>query len=409
MTAYNPGDIQVTELTIKGTDFKESFVSFDVYESIFAPGIIANITINDANDFIGNAKLAGGEDVNLTFQNPGGKQAEYKFVVNGVKDSSSPPGQKSKSYVIECVSKEAFEARSKYISKKYDNKQYDAMVKNIFEEFLKSQKKLDVEETKGLVKHVIPNQKPYHAIDMIRRRSISPENKSSSYVFFENRDGFFFKTIEQIFKDKNIVKTLVQDAAAGSDFFGAKGNNILSVQIPKQSGMSETIAAGNMNQDYRKFNFQTLTYKSTNVKNPDKGTSKGGSGERVPSSVKDKYGDQPSKISVTPTNNHRDLGQGSNPNIAEQTPAQRAYAESLASSTIKLKAIGDTDLKAGVMITANLLDKQQDTTAPGLDKALSGDFVISALRHMVSPPGTRPRYTCVMEIVKGSYNEDFSS
>jgi len=418
MSGYNPGDVEVIELKVtpnagQDVDFTRSFITFDIYESIFAPGIIAYITILDTNNIVNEVKLAGGENVSFAFSTPGGPTAEYKFVLNAIKDSRAPSGQKSKSYTLECVSQEAFDARSKYVSKKYDLKTYSEMVQDIFEsdDFIGSKKKIEVEDTKGMYRYVVPNTKPYQAIDLMRRRSISPENKSSSYVFFENRDGFFFKTIEKIFKEGKIVKEYVQNEAIGSDFLNANPNNIIAMETPQQGSMSKTIASGNMSQDYRTYNFQTLDYKTKNVKDPAKDTTTGGAStdNRIPNSLKDKYGkeDKPNKISVVPANNEKQLGAGRNTEIGMTSPIQIAYADALASSTVKISVFGDTDLKAGVLVKANLLQKSDSTAAPGTDTSLSGKFMVSALRHMVRHPGVKPRYTCEMELVKGGYEESY--
>lgn len=417
--SYNPGDIQVVELSVStnsggdSLDLAGSFISFDVYESIFAPGIIAYISVMDGKDMVGKAKLAGGEEVSFAFATPGGQPAEYKFVLNSIKDAEAPPGQHSRSYMLECVSQEAFDARSRYVSKKYELKTYSEMVQDIFEndEFIGSKKKLEVEDTKGMYRYVVPNTKPYQAIDLIRRRSVSNDNKSSSYVFFENRDGFFFKTIEKIFKDGNTVKEYEQNATVGSDFVSSNPNNIIALETPQQGSMSQTIASGNMSQDYRTYNFQTLDYKKKNIKDPAKDTTTSGAGpdSRIPQKLKDKYGkeDKPNKISVVPANNEKQLGAGRNTEIAMTSPKQMAYAEALSSSTVKISVFGDTDLKAGVLVKANLLKKTDATTAPETDTATSGTFLVSALRHMVREPGIKPRYTCEMELVKGGYEESY--
>jgi hypothetical protein len=408
MSGHNLGDVEVIELSIKGSSFEKNFVSIDIYESVFTPGIVANITINDADDFINNQKIAGGEEVSIAFRPPGMDTAEYKFIVNSIKDTSSPPGQHSKSYVVECVSEEVANARDKYVSKQYDNKQFSAMVDDIFKEFIKSQKKLDIEETKGMQKYLVPTQKPFQAIDMIRRRSVSPDNQSSSYVFFENRDGYVFKTIEKIFKDKNIVKTLVQDSAVGQDFLESKYNNILAVTKPQQMSITQSTSSGVHKAKYNTFNWQTGEYKQKEVETPEKSAKKGGSGERIPTSYESKHKDQFALQTVAPVNNERKVGLGGKSYIPEASPVQRAYADSLASSAVRMSVYGDPTLKAGVMITANLTKKDQNTTAPGIDSTLSGDFLISGLRHMIKPPGIRPRYTCEMELVKGSYEESFA-
>ena len=190
MSAYNPGDIIVSELNIKSVDFKRSFITLDVYESILTPGIVVKIMLLDPEDFIGEGKIAGGETVNLSFKSPGSSTAEYKLVINTIEKVQSTQSMKAKSYLLTCCSEEVHKARDKFISKSYEKKPLSDMVKNIFEEFIGSSKKLDIEETKGLHNFIVPKLKPLHAIDAIRRRSISEQNKSSSFVFFENQDQF---------------------------------------------------------------------------------------------------------------------------------------------------------------------------------------------------------------------------
>jgi len=410
MAAYNPGDILVAELTIKGADFKRTFLTLDVYESLATPGIIVKIAILDPEDFIGNAKIGGGEEVSLAFKSPGSDFITYKLVINSINNVQSTQSMKAKTYNITCCSKEAHTARDKYVSKSYEKTPFHTMIKNIFEEFIGSKKTLNIEETKGMHNFIVPKLKPFQAIDAMRRRSTSSENTSGSFLFFENQDGYHFTTIEKIFKDKNIIKTLVQNAATGSDFLGVKGNAILSVDIPEQMSTSKSISQGYFNQSYRTFNMQTNEYKiKDNIKDPDKGTTKGGTGERLSSALKQLHSDLAAKISVMPVNNHKDIGLNQKSGIPEQSPVQIAYADSIASSKINLSTIGDSKLKAGGMVTVNLLKKIALSTMPTADVTLSGDFLIFNCRHKVNPPGTvGPRYTCELQLVKGAYEESFS-
>jgi hypothetical protein len=410
MSGFNPGDIIVAELKVGIYDFTKSFLTFDIYESIYTPGIVANITILDVGDYLGDQKLSGGEPVNISFQPPGGKMAEYKFVVNKVKNASSPPGQHAKSYVVEAVSEEVMNAKDKYVTKVYDNKMFSEMVQDVFKEFIKSKKKLEVEETKGMQKYNVPLQKPYHAIDMIRRRSISPDNKSSSYIFFENQDGFHFTTIEKLFKDKKIVKTLVQDAATGRDFFSSKGGNIIALKAPQQMDVAKSTSSGSIKSEFNTFNMFTLDYKKKKKDKPENDTSKGaGIDARLKNDYISKHQDEPGYVAVLPVSNERRVGLGGKSNVPERTPEQVAYADALASSVMKLSVFGDTAFKAGHMVTANI-QKKTDTTKPqSADFNLSGDFLISAVRHMCQAPATRPRYICALECIKGKYEEDVNT
>jgi hypothetical protein len=155
---------------------------------------------------------------------------------------------------------------------------------------------------------------------------------------------------------------------------------------------------------------QTNEYKiKDNIKDPDKGTKKGGVGERLSSALKQLHGDLAAKISIMPVNNHKDIGLNQKSGIPEQSPVQIAYADSIASSKINLSTIGDSKLKVGGMVTVNLLKKIALSTMPTADVTLSGDFLIFNCRHKVNAPGTvGPRYTCELQLVKGAYEESFA-
>ena len=404
MAAFNPGDIIVNQLIVGKFNFTQSFISFDIYESIYTPGMVINLTILDPADYLGRQKLSGGEDIIISFNHPGGSEAEYKFIVNSIKGITSPAGQRAKSYVIEGMSKEIAYSKDKYVSKVYDNKQFSHMVQDVFKEFLKSDKKLNVEETQGMQKYVVQRQKPFAAIDAIRRRSVSPTSKSSTYVFFENQDGYHFITLEKIFKDRKIVKTLIQDAATGANFFSSKGGNIIALEIPQQMNIARSTAAGALNSEYNTFNMFTLDYKrKQNNKKPEDGANSKGVDNRIKKDYTSRHDSEPGFVAVMPVSNEKKVGLGGKSFIPEQTPVQKAYADSLASSTLKMSVPGDVRLKAGSMVTADLITKSDSTSPQERDYALSGDFLVSAVKHSCRPPGVRPRYVCALECVKGSY------
>lgn len=404
MTAYNPGDILVHSLVVNKLDYTKSFISFDIYETIYRPGMVLKLTILDPADYLGQQKLSGGEKISMSFNHPGGGAADYEFIVNRVENISSPPGQKSKSYTIEAISEEIFNSRDKYVSKSYDNKQFSQMVEDIFKEFLKSKKDLNIEETKGMQKYVVQRKRPYEAIDEMRKRSVSSTNKSSTYVFFENQKGFHFTTLEKIFKDKKIVKTLVQDSATGASFLATKGTNIIAVNIPHQNDLAKSTSAGVMNSEYNTFNFFTLDYKrKQNIKKPEDESKDKGVENRIKSEYVSKHDSEPGRISVMPVSNEKKVGLGGKSHIPEATPTQVAYADALASGVVKMLVYGDSRLIAGSMIEANLITQSDATTPQTGSFSFSGNLLITAVRHMCRDMNTRPRYVCALECVKGSY------
>jgi hypothetical protein len=405
---YNPGDIFVNTLVVNSPrgslELTKSFVKSSVFESIFTPGVVADIHILDTDDNLGNLKLSGDETVSFTFQPPGGQVANFKFALHKVEDVKSSTGaQKSKQYVLKCVSEEALHAKTNYVQKSY-NTQISSMVQDIHKNYMKSEKPLEVEETKGTQKILIGSHNPYKAIDMVRKRAVNNQNKSSSYVFFETRDGeqqkFKFSTIEKLF-DGSVVKDFKQSDTVGNSIYSQVDNNVLAYEVPTQLSSTDRIAVGGKRR-VATFNMRTHQYDYKD-KTPDPTSFKtGGTGTYDSSEFKQKYIDSP-KIppqNVIPV----DASSGTRPNtgIPESTADQQAYLGTLMQNAIKIRVPGDTVLTAGAMINANIPVKSSTTGSKENDPLLSGKFLISRIHHNIGGAGDRPRYTCSMEMVKGN-------
>jgi len=67
-----------------------------------------------------------------------------------------------------------------------------------------------------------------------------------------------------------------------------------------------------------------------------------------------------------------------------------------------MRVYGDFNLTPGSVVTINL-PKKIGTTGPREDdEMLDGNFLISRIHHDIGLLGERPRYTCVVECIKGN-------
>lgn len=410
MTGYNPGDILVDKLTVSSgrgsLDLAKAFVSASVYESIFTPGIVADINVLDQDDQLGQLKISGDETIEFSFSAPGGDSATYKLALHKLDDVKSSTGaQKSKTYILKCVSEEALHSKTNHVQKSY-NTQIHEMVKDMHKTYMKSEKELIIDdETKGKQKIIIPSNNPYKAVDTVRRRSVSSENKSSSYVFFETRDGgdqkFKFTTIEKMFEGSS-VKTFQQSDAVGNDINSQVDNNIIAYEVPKQLSSTDRIEVGGKRR-ISQFNFRTHKYETKDT-TPDTTSFKtGGTGSYDSGDFKNKYTESakipPQSIIPVDTSARPKTG------LPETAADQQAYIATLMQNAMKIRVPGDAKLKAGDLITANIPVKSSTTENKENDKQLSGDFLITRMHHKIDGAEARPRYTCVMEIVKGNPQE----
>lgn len=403
-----PGDITVKKFTISSDrgslDLAKSFVSASIYESIFTPGIIIDIEVLDTDDQIGQLKISGDETVDIHFETPGGANSKYKLGISHLSEvKGNTASIKHKTYKINTVSKEALKAKNNYVEKTFST-QISDIVKTIHKEYLQSDKKIEVEETKGKQDIKISHKNPYEAIEMVMKRAVSNENKSSLFVFFETRSGseqiFKFTTVEKLFKGSS-VKTFNQSDAINTSVKNQTDNQIFGVETPNQFNAVDRIAVGGQVK-VATFNFRTWEYTTNTVTKKSTDYKTGGSKSLDSSKFTQEYreaqGQAKPRLLLVPV----DTSQRAKTSIPTYIADRQNFASTLMQGTVKIRVPGDLKLKAGDVVTANLPAKKGTTENVKNDPMLSGKFLVSRIHHDIGKAGEKPRYTCVIELLKGN-------
>jgi hypothetical protein len=407
---YRPGDVEVVNLTIssdRGTiDLASSFNGASIYESIFTPGIVCDIQVIDMNDLLGQVTLVGDETVVFEIYVMGSQRAQYQFALHELSELENVGSQKGKSYTLKCVSEEAMYAKTNFVQKSY-NQLCSEMVQDIHTNYLKSSKPLELENTKASQKILIPNRNPYEAINLIKKRSVSAEQRSSFYVYFENRKNeeqtFNFVTIEKLFASDPIKDFQMSDAI-NTTIYARGDDNIIAFKVPNQFSSIDRITYGGPRR-VSTFNFTTWDYQAQNIDTNDSAfTAVGGSGTMNSTAFRNKYfrSDLPQQ-SMIPV----DISQRPETFIPESTPDTQALIALMMQNSIKIRVIGDTVLTAGVTINCELPNRSSFTGQTAEDPLISGKVLITRLHHKIGLASDRPRYTCVVEGVKGRYEDSF--
>ena len=375
-----------------------------IYESIFTPGIIADIVVMDTSDLLGTLRFSGDEQLFFDAKTPNGQRCTFMLHVYMLSELQSMGAQKAKMYTLNCVSQEALFAKTNYVQKAY----YDLcsnIVQDIHKTYLNSSKTLTVEQTRAAQNLVIAQRNPYDAISMVRKRAVSATNKSSLYTYFESRANnnqiFKFVTLESLF-GQSIVKSFQQSDAINVDLMASKDNNIISYQIPNQFSAIDRITYGGQRKIV-KFNTTTQQYETTIVTTNDTDYKTGGSNSSdVSTFFKNLFGksNNPPQSMIP-----EDISQRALTYIPETSADQQAYLSIMLQNTMKIKVYGDLALTAGVMINCTIPDKQNFTGAPKADPLMTGNFLISRIHHRIGYIQERPRYTCTIECLKGNFNE----
>jgi hypothetical protein len=402
--SYQSGDFTIERMSITSSranlDISSIFLSASIYESIFTPGTVCDIEVLDTQDLLGTVKLLGDETVNFTYSIPGTVTGDFRFALYELGEIEMTGAQKGKKYKLKCVSEEAMYAKTNYVQKSY-NQLCSEMIEDVHTNYLRSQKPIIVEQTKTPQKIVVPHMSPFRAIEMIRKRSVSADNKSPLYVYFENRQNeqqaYNFVTIEKLFS-QSIVKSFEQ-SALNIDYAAREDNNIISFKIPTQFKSIENIQYGGPRK-ITTFNFTTWQFESKIVEPKPSEYSLGGESSNITSDFENKYFD--SKIppqSIIPV----DISQRPVTNIPEHTGDLQVYLAALMQNAMKIRVPGDTLLTAGQMIECTIPNKKGFTGESEEDPLMTGNFLISRIHHKIGEFGERPRYTCVIECIKGAY------
>ena len=203
---------QITSTVHPGTfvDIAPGIVNFRYYESILQDGVKASVMFSDAGNSI-NGKtvmeglpLTGSEFFNIKFQDNNGNKIEQKMVVTNPLPVSE---ETTKSMVVCTLVSEAYAKNDNTaIFDRFDGKISDH-VRTILtnENYLATEKELDIEETSNELSEFGYRRKPYYMLNSFAKKSVTAGGNGmvAGYFFFETADKMVFKSIDSLF-DQNI-------------------------------------------------------------------------------------------------------------------------------------------------------------------------------------------------------------
>jgi hypothetical protein len=198
--------------------------TLEYYESIYSSTASANITLNDAAGFYQSAGLKGGEDVSFSFGARNVDSIKMNFKVGSLGDRTRAKDNQDM-YMITCVPQEFIEQNQKEIVKAYKEKKVSEMTKDFHEEYVKESNTLKKdlvtnEETEGKQNYFGTGRSPVTAIRWAGKEGKSSEGKASNYVYYQDRDGYHFRTI-----DKMLQSSVAEELSYSAQNIGAAGGD----------------------------------------------------------------------------------------------------------------------------------------------------------------------------------------
>ena len=402
MTNYEVGDVIIKDITLSNKNTKaqinpsDQIKSIDIYEDFNSPTLYAEISFDDRIGLINDFPIIGEELFEITFQTPGlSYPTTYKFNTYALSDVQQQMNGKGYTYTLKCVSIEQLTQSNINIVHSY-NETINDIVNNIFTRYLATDKIVDIDPCKGNETIVFPKVPPFVAIDIIRKRAVHPKYVSSSFVFFENQDGFNFKCIEQMMEDGK--------AKIGSKKFyyfsnGQKDKNtealmfrsIIEYENIGRTDLTDTIQQGGIKNRVKTFDIFSKKVSDTTFDMTQKFSQMVGSDKKntlniSESMIKD-FANEPTFNFFIPKDTNR------KENFLENMMGARlAYQKLFNSNFVRAYIPGDSSIKAGDVIELNLPKASGTTEAKGTDDLVDGNYIVTRLRHNITTVGKTKHY-----------------
>ncbi len=408
------GDVNIEKATLvtpKGVfqNVTGQILSIKVFEDIFSPFITGSLVLKDSFDYHSMLPLLGEEFLELALNTPtipGGK-LKGTFHVYKMNEKINY-GDRSTVYELSFISVESLVDTNKKLSKVFSGKISDIVSTFIYDPIdgLESKKKFLLENTRNTIKYVSPYWSPVKNLTFLADNSIS-ETQSPSFLFFENRDGFNFRSLEKLYEGP-VQQKFIMDRYTRDDFpMGGNALNILedykrigTVEYSTNYDYMDRLRSGMLSSklisyDSTKKTYTVKNYSARNRFDSQKHLNKN------PNFSKDVIARASSNHILFPRafETFTSFGDTTNSKILQERISFMKMAES---QKITITVPGRMDYTVGMVVDVTIFKRQpvrkSDRQDELIDPIHSGKYLIAAIGHTVKPTG----HDCVIELIKDS-------
>lgn len=410
------GDVQIKEVQFNSLNGQTAnvtaqVVGIEIYEDLFSPFMTVSIVLRESVDYINLFPFVGEEFVDIEIVTPDiDRTIKGRFYIYKITDREYTK-EKEVVYAVKAISQEFLADANSKINKGFTGN-ISELAKTLLEkEGLNTRKKVNVDPSINTTKFVANYWNPTKCLFFLATAAIDA-NKSPSFLFFENRDGFNFKSIDQLltrkpyqeFKKDNYSRSLQNDGVASIKDPTEDFKRIIEMSVPVVTDYMQDIQSGKIKS--RMLSYDLLTKKYT-VKDY---------------SIK-KDEDKPTWLNDNPAYSKYALANAASTlinlpkyynnfsNIVDVTNARTvqrrlSFFQMLNTHKVNIQVFGRTDYTVGQVVSLDIPKATQlfKNESDPRDLILSGKYIVSAINHSI----TRESHTCNMELVKNSVLVDLS-
>jgi hypothetical protein len=407
--------IEIISATGYGMEVSNQVVALEIYEDLWSPFISGVLALKDSLDLANLFPFVGEEFVNIKIHTPSftgkDKIIDDQFVIYKMSNREMA-GDRNLIYELHFMSREAIVDLNKKISICYQGKCSDIAKSIITDKLngLESNKTAIVEETPNGVKFIANFWPPVQSLNYTAETATNSAG-TSSYVFFENRQGLNFVSLDLLYKS-SVTQNFIYDAYMRD--FTADGRSIRNVEeeykriveisIPNVYDYIDRARSGMFASKMSNYDLTTKKYVVKNYDMLDDFNNNKHLNDYPVSSKKAIR--RVSAMTFTYPKYHgnfNNFGDVTNARSIQKRMSLIAQAEA---TKVEIVVPGRTDYTVGqkVNLTLNKFNPIEgtDTTKDTTDNMLSGNYLISAINHFID----REKHQCHIELIKDSYIVD---
>ena len=426
----------------EGVDIQKLVVELNIYEGIERNSVTGTMVVVDSVNLINNLPIQGTERVSFKLATPGAHQVDH--IVDCSEETGHPMhiykltdkrqiNESTVAYTLHFCSREMMRNYRTKVSEAFSGT-YEQMVAKVLQDpdYLDSRKTLFYQKTRNQDKIVVPNFRPFGAIELMQQRALADDSKSAGYYFYQTTKGFHFRSFESMCVDvrgnprtpKQTFKYMPMNVNTTGDKASKIAEDYKSVEqykfINNFHDVLDNQAAGTYAHRVITHNLYDKSYKKSDFHYHnyyDQTKHADGPNPAIVDTPVDfdnkSVSDYPeSRVTVMATTqfaHNEDTGSyGIDVEQDGITDASRVSQQmQVASGTrLKLTIKGQSYLEAGDVIEFEYYAverKQKEELRP--DPQYAGRYIISKIRHRV----TNDEYVQVLECVKDSVHTKYKS
>ena len=425
----------------KTVDVRQGTVSIDYYEDIFSPAISASIIVTNTGNTVPKSDNQGNPDLVCMVPDGemqsiyqglplrGGERVALKIAGNsptnpGLDFSTSPENNlyvskignvisenQREVFVAHLTSKEAIVNETERVTKKYDSP-ISTSAEDIIKEYIRTKKTVEIDTSSNTYAFLGNSRKPFSLLVTLASKAvpeIAKEDSTAGFLFFETKDGFFFKSIDSLIT-KQPKATYTYTEINRSRLERNNDFNILNYNTSSNQKVLEKLRMGAFASERIVFDPRTFEVTFQDFKLDDYAGKLKNLGEEV-KGLKFSFSDAAAldlgKSTSRIVSSIADIGTF-NPDVSTAQNADTAKFQSQAlvryntlfTQVLSVTVPSNTNLRAGDIIEC-LFPKTTTSSKKEFDEQQSGLYMIKALCHHFDTEGS---YTS-MKLIRDTFGQ----